>query len=85
MKRQINDRTYLNYLLQSLNVDLLKNICRDFELKGYSKLKKLELIDFILDSLSDEELKELLTAKELEIISAEINLAIKFTHIIKKL
>ena len=85
MKRQIDDRTYLNYIMQSLNLDALKQICRDFELKGYSKLKKLELIDFILDSLSDEELEELLKAKELEIISAEINLAIKFTHIIKKL
>jgi len=49
MKRQIDDRTYLNYIMQSLNVDLLKQICRDFELKGYSKLKKLGLIDFILD------------------------------------
>lgn len=76
MKRQIDDRTYLNYIMQSLNLDALKQLCRDFELKGYSKLKKLELIDFILDSLSDEELKELLKAKELEIISNEIDLAI---------
>ena len=77
MKRQIDDRTYLNYIMQSLNLDALKQVCRDFELKGYSKLKKLELIDFILDSLSDEELKELLKNKELEIISGEIDLAIK--------
>ena len=76
MKRQIDDKTYLNYLLQSLNVDILKQVIRDFELKGYSKLKKLELIDFILDSLSDEELKELLKAKELDILSNEIDLAI---------
>ena len=76
MKRQIDDRTYLNYIMQSLNLDALKQLCRDFELKGYSKLKKLELIDFILDSLSDEELKELLKAKEIEIISEEIDLAI---------
>lgn len=77
MKRQIDDRTYLNYLMQSLNVDALKQICRDFELKGYSRLKKLELIDFILDSLADEELKELLKEKEMEIISNGIDLAIK--------
>ena len=77
MKRQIDDRTYLNYIMQSLNLDALKQLCRDFELKGYSKLKKVDLIDFILDSLSEEELKELLKAKELEIISDGIDLAIK--------
>lgn len=77
MKRQIDDRTYLNYIMQSLNLDALKQLCRDFELKGYSKLKKVDLIDFILDSLSEEEFKELLKAKELEIISDGIDLAIK--------
>ncbi len=77
MKRQIDDRTYLNYLLQSLNVNDLKHLCRDFEIKGFSKLKKLELIDSILDSLAKEEYEELLKQKELEIISSEINLAIK--------
>ncbi|MFX1571665.1 MAG: Rho termination factor N-terminal domain-containing protein [Promethearchaeota archaeon] len=77
MSREIDDRTYLNYLLQSLNVDDLKQICRDFEIKGFSKLKKSELIDFILDSLAEEEFKELLKQKELAIISNGIDLAIK--------
>jgi len=77
MNREIDDRTYLNFLLQSLNVDDLKQICRDFEIKGFSKLKKSELIDFILDSLAEEEFKELLKQKELEIISNGINLALK--------
>ena len=77
MNRAIDDRTYLKFLLQYLNVDNLKQICRDFDIKGFSKLKKLELIDFILDSLAEEEFKELLQQKELEIISNGINLAIK--------
>ncbi len=77
MNRAIDDRTYLKFLLQYLNLDNLKQICRDFEIKGFSKLKKLELIDFILDSLAEEEFKELLQQKELEIISESINLAIK--------
>ncbi len=77
MDREIDDRTYLKYLLQFLNVDDLKQICRDFEIKGFSKLKKSELTDFILDSLAEEELKELLQQKEIEIISAGIDLAIK--------
>lgn len=77
MTRKIDDKTYLNYLLQSLNVQELKQICKDYQLVGYSKLKKVELIEFILDSLSEEEIKELLKQKELEIVSKEIDLAIK--------
>jgi hypothetical protein len=76
MKRKIDDKTYMNYLLQSLNVNELKQICRDFEIKGYSKLTKAKLIEFILDSLAEEEIKNLLNEKELEIISKEIDLAL---------
>ena len=77
MSRKMDDKIYLRYLFQSLKVDDLKKICKDYEIKGYSKLKKAELIDFILDSLADEEINELLKQKELEIISSEINLAFK--------
>ncbi|MFX0155730.1 MAG: Rho termination factor N-terminal domain-containing protein [Candidatus Hodarchaeota archaeon] len=77
MNKKLDDRTYLKFLLQYLGVDDLKQICRDFDIKGFSKLKKLELIDFILDSLAEEEFKELLQQKEFEIISAGIDLAIK--------
>jgi len=77
MKRQVDNRKYLNYLFQSLNIDKLKQVCRDFEIKGYSKLKKADLTEFILDSLSEEELEDLISQKELEIISDEINLAFK--------
>jgi hypothetical protein len=77
MNREIDDRTYLNFLLQSLNIDDLKLICRDFEIKGFSKFKKSELVDFVLDSLAEEELKDLLDQKELGIISSEIETAIK--------
>ncbi|MFW9898722.1 MAG: Rho termination factor N-terminal domain-containing protein [Candidatus Thorarchaeota archaeon] len=77
MSRKMDDKIYLRYLFQSLKVDDLKKICKDFEIKGYSKLKKTELIDFILDSTADEEISELLKQKELEIISSEINLALK--------
>ncbi len=77
MNREIDYRTYLNFLFQSLNVDELKQICRDFKIKGFSKLKKIELIDFILDSLAEEEYAELLQQKELEIISKDIDLALK--------
>ncbi len=80
MSKKLDDKIYLNYLLQSLNVNDLKQMCRDFELKGYSKLKKTELVGFILDSLAEEELKELVEQKELEIISNEIQIAIKIIN-----
>ncbi|MBY9008626.1 MAG: Rho termination factor N-terminal domain-containing protein [Candidatus Lokiarchaeota archaeon] len=77
MSKKLDDKTYMKYLLQSLNIDGLKSICRDFDIKGYSKFKKSELIDFVLDSLAEEELKDLLTQKELDIISSEIEIAVK--------
>jgi hypothetical protein len=76
MKRKVDNHTFLKWLMQSLNVSDLKQICREFTLKGYSKLKKLELIDFIIDSLSEEEIKELIDQQEVKIISKEIDLAI---------
>ena len=76
MKRKIDNKTYLNYLLQFLNVNDLKQICRDFEMKGFSKLKRGELIEFILDSLAEEELEKFIKQKELEIISKGIEIAI---------
>ena len=76
MSKKIDDKTYLKYLFQSLNADDLKQICRDFGIKGYSKFKKSELVEFILDSLAEEELKDLLEQKEGDVISSEINTAI---------
>ena len=75
MSRKIEERTYLSYLLQSLNVDDLKQICRDFQIKGYSRFTKVKLIEFILDSIADEEMSELLNQKELEIVSKSIEIA----------
>ncbi len=77
MKRQVDNSAYLKYLLQYLNVDDLKKICRDFEIKGFSKRKKSELIDFILESLAEEEFEVVLEQKELEIISNGVELALK--------
>ncbi len=45
----VEKSVYLSYLLQSYNIHDLKEICRDSEIKGYSNLKKQELISFIVD------------------------------------
>ncbi|MFX0075210.1 MAG: Rho termination factor N-terminal domain-containing protein [Candidatus Hermodarchaeota archaeon] len=76
MSRKMDQKTYLKYLLQSLNADDLKQICRDFGIKGFSKFNKANLIDFILDSSAEEELSDLLQQKEEEIISSEIDTAL---------
>jgi len=77
MKRKIDNRTYLSQLLQYLNVNDLKAICKEFNIKGYSKLKKSELIEFILDSISEEEMNQLIELKELEIVNDGIQVALK--------
>lgn len=76
MEREIDNRTYLKYILHSLKVDELKQICRDYKVRGYSKYKKADLIEFILDSLAEEEMTKIITEKEPEIISKEFNTAI---------
>ncbi|MHA1803184.1 MAG: Rho termination factor N-terminal domain-containing protein [Promethearchaeota archaeon] len=75
--RKIDDKTYLNYLLQSLNVKELKEICKSVNLKGYSRLKKNELIDFITNSLDENEISTLIQEQEKDIISNEIEVALK--------
>jgi len=75
--RKIDDRTYLSYLLQSFNIEKVKNTCKEFAIKGYSKFKKKELIDYLLDSLSEEENRSLIKEKELDIISEGIQSAIE--------
>jgi len=75
-ERKIDDRTYLRYLLQAMTVKELKQICRNFHLRGYSKYTKVDLIEFILDSLAEEEYKRLLYEKEMDIISEQLELAI---------
>ena len=74
--RKIDDRTYLSYLLQSFNIEKLKNTCKEFSIKGYSKLKKKDLVEFLLDSLSEEEISSFIKEKELDIISEGIQSAI---------
>ncbi len=77
LDRRIENSKYLKYLLQSLNVNDLKDICKTYDLKGYSKLKKAEMIDFIDNSLAKEEIADFIKNKELEILSVEIDLAIR--------
>ncbi len=75
--RKIDDRTYLSYLLQSFNIEKLKNTCKEFGIKGYSKFKKKGLVEFLLDSLAEEEISSLIKEKELDLISGGIQSAVE--------
>lgn len=76
MTDKIDDKKYLKYLYQSLNLDDLKLACKNLGIKGYSKYKKAELVDFFIDSISEEEIANILNNEEIKIISAEIDSAI---------
>lgn len=76
MTRKVDNKTYLKYLLQSLNLDELKQVCRDFKIKGFSKWKKVELIENLLSFLSIEEIEALIKDKEMDIISDSVDGAI---------
>jgi hypothetical protein len=78
--RSIDNRKYFYYFLQSYTMEELKQICRDHEVKGYSKFKKDELIEFIKDSLSEEEIFEFLEEREVGIISREFAIALSIIN-----
>lgn len=47
--------TYKKRLLSTATSENLKQICRDYKIKGFSSKKKAELVEFVSISLSDEE------------------------------
>lgn len=60
---------YLKRLFQTATADDLKQICRDHKIKGFSAKKKSGLVELVLTSLSEEELKEVINEKEEKWIS----------------
>jgi hypothetical protein len=75
--RSIANREFLSYLLSGFKKEMLKEICKKYSLRGYSKLSKEEIIEFIRDSLSGEEIRDFLYNNELDIISREFANALK--------
>lgn len=44
--------------LRKMTVKQLRNLCKQLSLKGYSKLRKDDLIDFIIDEVWDSEVEQ---------------------------
>lgn len=70
--RSVDNQVYLGYILQILLVNDLKEVCKEFEIRGYSKLSKQKIIEFLCDNLSQEEILTFLKERELGLISSEI-------------
>ncbi len=66
-------QTYLKRLFQTATADDLKQICRDHTIKGFSTKKKSGLVELVLTSLSEEELKKVINKKEEKWISKGID------------
>ena len=69
--RSITNQVYIQYLLQSLNVKNLKELCKEYEIRGYSQKKKQEVIQYLCDNLSEEEIFTFLREREFGLISLE--------------
>ena len=76
-RRPISHREFMRALLLIPTVRELKEICHDHALKGYSQLNKDELIDFIADSLSDQEIRDFLRTRETAILERETEEAVR--------
>lgn len=55
---------YLKRLFHTATSENLKQICRDYKIKGFSRENKSGLVNLLLASLSEEELKEIADKKE---------------------
>ncbi|KKL26409.1 hypothetical protein LCGC14_2395590, partial [marine sediment metagenome] len=51
----------------------LKQICRDYKIRGFSKYNVVELIDFVHNSLTEEQLEKVFEIPESLIYTKEIN------------
>ncbi len=76
-RRKVSDRVYLNYLIESLSMEDIKQICREHAIRGYSGLRRDYLIRFTMDSLAEEEIRMVISNLEMKTINKGIDLALK--------
>ncbi len=79
-KRKLPDNRFLRFLLQTLTMEQLKQICRDHQIRGYSRYTRDRLVMFIIQSLSEEEIRTVISRLEIDIISTGINTAIRMIN-----
>ena len=73
IKRKVNDKGYIHNLLVLQNKARLTQICRDYKIKGFSKYRKSELVDFLDNSLTEYQLIKIFEISENLIYTKEFN------------
>jgi len=68
-RREVKSRVFLKYLLQSLTINEMNGICKLHKIKGYSVFIREKLIELIIKSLSEFQVRDLIRKYEVEIIS----------------
>ena len=83
--RLINDREYLGYLLESFTVKEIHGLCKVFKIRGYSKYKRADLINFIKMSPSKVTIREIIYSIESKVIFPPIKKAINHIKYMKNI
>jgi len=73
LKRKTNDKDYIHELLRLKTKTQLTQICRDLKIRGFSKYNVVELIDFVHNSLTEEQLEKVFEIPESLIYTKKIN------------
>lgn len=73
IKRKVNDREYIHKLLDLKTNAQLKQICRDYKIRGFSKYGKSGLVDFVHNSLKKEQLERVFEISKILIFNKSIN------------
>ncbi|OLS13911.1 MAG: hypothetical protein RBG13Loki_2460 [Promethearchaeota archaeon CR_4] len=63
-------------ILHAFSLDDLKKLCREHNLKGYSRFKKAELVPFLKTSLAEEELEKILSIQGQQVLEKTVDLAV---------
>ena len=71
--RKIDDKNYIHSLLKLKTKAQLKQICRDYNIRGFSKYGIVELIDFVHNSLTGAQLAKIFEISEKLIYKKKIN------------
>ncbi len=72
----MQDSEFIELILHAFSVDDLRDLCREHDLKGFSRMKKAELVPFIKTSLAEEELTKVLSSRGQEVLQSTVDLAV---------
>ncbi len=67
---------FIPLILHAFPLEDLKVLCREHNLKGFSRFKKAELVPFIQTSLAEEELTKVLVTQGQQVMEKTIDLAV---------